>query len=326
MATDADGGVVGIGQLLSNVNWGGRAFTHKGKGDVWVVRYDAAGEAVWMQSFGGAELDDGRAVAVNADSVYIAGVFQSPSMALGSFTLSGSSAATPDMFLARLDGSTGDVIWAKAFGNDGADTAASVAVADGGVLLAGFFQGASLVLDASTTLINTNAAAGGNSSLLALFDSDGGLVSATAYADMQSVSRMVQDPRTGAVYFVGTDYVARLGSWRASLAGSNHLDVRRSIAIDPASRYVFVAGQFNNATITLGATTLANGNRNGGSPDAYVAQLDAETGGVEWAQRIVGSGAEMVLGLAADSDSVYAAGERPLLCVNVMYVRGDSPG
>jgi hypothetical protein len=309
MVTDADGGVVVVGQMNTNFNWGGRSFQHRGKGDVWVARYDASGRAVWMQSFGGAEADEGRAVAVSADSVYIAGNFQSPSVTVGAFSLSSTIPSTTDIFLARLDGSTGDVIWAKAFGNDGTDTAASVAAVDGGVLLAGVFQNASLVLDATTTLTNTNAAAGGNSSFLASFGADGGLMSATAYADMQSVARMVRDPGTGAVYFIGTDYVARLGSWRTSLAGSSLVDVRRSIAIDPASRYVFVGGQYVSVTITLGATTLPNGNRNGGSPDAYVARLDATTGGFQWARRVIGGGAEIVLGLAVDSSSVYAAGE-----------------
>ena len=312
MATaPSSGGVVLVGQMASNLNFGGRSYTHRGKGDVWAARFDASGEPLWHRMWGGIEPDDGLAVAADADSVYVAGVFQSPSMVMGAFTLTASHVNTTDIFLARLDASTGEVVWARAFGTEAIETAASVAAAaDGGVLLAGMFTGASLPLDAATALSNPNAAAGGNSTFVATFAAaDGQLVSATAYAEMQSLARMVRDAATGAVYLVGTDYVSRLGSWRASLAGSNPLDVRRSIAVDPASRHVFVAGQFLNTTLTLGGTVLQNGNRNGGNIDGYVARVDAETGEITRAWRIHGNGQEVVLGLAVDDRAVFAAGE-----------------
>ena len=308
----SSGGVVLVGQLSTTLNWAGRTITHRGKGDVWVARFVVSGRPLWHQMWGGTEPDEGRAVAADADSVYVAGVFQSPSMAMGAFTLSASHVNTTDIFLARLNGTTGEVVWARAFGTAAIETAASVAVAaDGGVVLAGSFTGASLPLDAATTLSNANAAAGGNSTFVATFAAaDGQLRSATAYADMQSLARMVRDPATGAVYFVGTDYVSRLGSWRASLAGSNTLDVRRSIAMDPASRHVFVAGQFVNTTLTLGRTVLVNGDRvKGGNIDGYVARLDAATGEITRAWRINGNGQEIVLGLAVDSNTVFAAGK-----------------
>jgi hypothetical protein len=187
---------------------------------------------------------------------------------------------------------------------------ASLAVAPdngGGVLLAGAFAGPSLALDASTTLTNANAPAGNSSSFLATFGAaDGSVLSATAYADMPSVSRMVRDASTGAVYFIGTDYVSRLGSWRASLGQSSVADTRRSIAVDPTSRFVFVAGQFSK-TITLGSISITNGV----STDAYMARLDAATGAIDRAWRIVGGGKALV-GLAVDSNSVYAAGKSNL--------------
>ena len=307
--TDATGATYVTGVHTATYSFAGRSYTYRGKGDMWVGKFNPWGRPLWVHMWGGIEPDEGRAVAADADSVYVAGVFQSPSMIMGAFTLRASTANTTDIFLARLNGTTGEVIWARAFGTAAIETAASVAAVDGGVLLAGVFSGASLPLAAATKLTNANAAAGGNSTFLATFAAgDGQLWSATAYADMQSLARMVRDPATSAVYFIGTDYVARLGSWRASLAGSNRLDVRRSIAIDPASRNVFVAGQFVNATMMLGRTTLLNGNQNGGNIDGYVARLDAATGEFTRAWRINGNGQEWVLGLAVDSTNVYAAG------------------
>lgn len=310
MLTEPGGGVVLAGQMSTNLNWGGQSFTHRGKGDVWVARYDASGTTLWQQMWGGAEPDEGRAVAADADSVYVAGHFQSPTLTMGAFTLRGSHVSTTDIFLARLDGTTGEVLWARAFGTEAAETVASLAVAPdngGGVLLAGAFAGPSLALDASTTLTNANAPAGNSSSFLATFGAaDGSVLSATAYADMPSVSRMVRDASTGAVYFIGTDYVSRLGSWRASLGQSSVADTRRSIAVDPTSRFVFVAGQFSK-TITLGSISITNGV----STDAYMARLDAATGAIDRAWRIVGGGKALV-GLAVDSNSVYAAGKSNL--------------
>lgn len=308
MVTDPNGGAVVAGQMGANLNFGGRSVTHKGKGDAWAARIDPSGRVVWMQMWGGTEMDEGRAVAVDADSVYVAGVFQSLSMLAGSTSLTGSFVNTTDIFLVRLNGTTGDVMWARAFGTEAVEAAVSLAVTESGVLMAGTFQGASLALDAATTLSNPNAPAG-NSSFLATFGPTGSLVSATAYADMTTLSRMIRDPRTGALYFIGTDYVARLGSWRASLAGSSVVDTRRAIAVDPTSRYVFVGGTFTNSSLVLGATTLRNGQTNGGSPDGYLARMDAATGEFQWARRFVGGGAEIVLGLAVDASSVYVGGK-----------------
>ena len=306
VAADATGTAYLTGVNPTTYTFAGRTYTTAGKGDVWVARVDPWGRALWVHMWGGPETEEGRAVAVDGASVYVAGIFQSASFSMGGLVLTGAGlATTTDVFVAQLRAATGEVVWARAFGTEAVESPVSLAAAGGAVWLAGLFQGPTLALD-GFVVNNPNNPAGNSSFLAALDASTGAVASADAFADMPSLSRMARDGRTGAIYFVGTDYVARLGSWRTSLGTSSTWDTRRGLAIDPASQCVFVAGMYNTSTLVLGGTTLPNPNKNS---DSYVARFDAATGVVQWATRVNGGGQEFVVGCGVDPyGGVYVAG------------------
>jgi outer membrane protein assembly factor BamB len=310
MAVD-DNGASYVTGLYSTVFFlRARSFAHRGKGDVWVGKLDPAGQWLWVQTLGGAEAEEGRAIALDGDSVFVAGTFQSQSLAAGAFDLTATSTTEPDVFVARLNATSGDLLWARAFGGNGADSVASLVASSGMLYMAGSFQSSSMQFDAELVANSDSDASSISSSVYfaTLSAADGAVAGAEALPGLRTLSRMVRDPRTGAIFLVGQEYVARAGAWYTTLAGSSITDLRRGLTIDPSSGRVFVAAPFNASTIVLGAagTTLQNA---GSGFDSYVASLDATTGEVQWARHIGGSSDDYVVGLAADgSGGVYVAG------------------
>lgn len=296
-------------------------YLNRGNLDVWVQKMRPDGRTQWVTVFGGSGRDDGRGVTLHRNGdVAVAGTFQYSStfanpMQVGRFTLnratSPAGTTTNDVFVARLSGSDGSVQWAKQFGGTGADEAVGVgATSTGTTVVAGTFTSPSLQLD-GVTLTNPGSSA---VVFVAYLDSNGVVTSATSHPELLGLSKMAVDPATGAVYLIGTDYVMRVGQWTTSLAGISGADRRRGLAIDPASRYVFIGAHHNRGSLTLGGTTLVNGGN--GQMDGLVARLDAQTGAIDWVVRLAGEDADAVYGVAADADSVYVSGayDRSLVC------------
>lgn len=314
MAVDGAGATYATGFYTSVFFVRGRAFANRGRADAWVGKLDPAGQLLWVQTMGGAEAEEGRAIALAGDSVFVAGVFQSQPMTAGAFVLTASSAAVPDVFVARLNATSGDVLWARAFGGDGADGVASVVAANGLVYLAGVSHSSAFPLYAEKVADAGAAAGGGGTAYLATLAAEtGAIVKAEALPALRTLSRMEVDRRTGAVFLVGTDYVARVGAWRTSLEGSSVTEPRRGLALDPSSRRLFVAAPFDGSSITLGGPSSSGvvlENAGAGFFDSYVACLYAATGEVQWARRIGGARSDLVVGLAEDpvTGGVYAAG------------------
>ena len=296
-------------------------YLYRGGGnDVWVQKVDPAGRVLWITAFGSSGNDEGRSVAVDSQgNVLVAGFFTynasyANPMRIGSTTLNAATSpagtASTDIFVAKLNGTNGTVLWARQFGGEGTDVVVSLdATGSGGVVVAGTFNSSSLTLDA-VTLTNPGT---GNVTFAATLGPNGVVASAGVYPELNGLSKMVVDHATDAVYLIGTDYVARLGSWTTPLVGSSLSETRRGLAIDPSSRYVFVGGNFQGASITMGETTLRNPNTN---MDSYVARLDAATGRIEWAVRAGGDSGDTLQALVVDASAVYIAGTC-LLNINI---------
>ena len=288
------------------------SFQNRGGNDVWVQKVDPAGRVVWITAFGSSGNDEGRSVAVDGQgNVLVAGFFTynasyTNPMRIGTTTLNTATSpagmASIDAFVAKLNGTNGAVLWARQFGGGGTDVVVSVdATGSGGAVIAGTFTSSSLTLDA-VTLTNPGT---GMVTFAATLGPNGVVASAGVYSELNGLSKMVVDHATDAVYLIGTDYVARLGSWTTSLAGSSLTETRRGLAVDPSSRYVFVGGNFQGASITIAGTTLRNPNTN---MDSYVARLDAATGRIDWAVRAGGDAGDILQALVVDASAVYIAG------------------
>ncbi len=99
---------LGTGNLM-NANPG------SGTNDIFVAKYDESGNLIWAKTFGGLDDDNASGVAVdNNGNLFVSGFYSSPTLSLGSTTLTDTSAGSVYYsFLAKLDAS-GNVIWAQA--------------------------------------------------------------------------------------------------------------------------------------------------------------------------------------------------------------------
>jgi hypothetical protein len=128
------GGSFGGPLLLGSTN-----LANSGSQDVFLAKYDPAGNFLWARSAGGVSGGDAvnfsRGIAVDATGhPFIAGSF-SRRMDIGATNLI--SAGVDDIFLARFDGD-GDLLWARQGGGPGKDQATAIAVAASGyVFIAG---------------------------------------------------------------------------------------------------------------------------------------------------------------------------------------------
>jgi hypothetical protein len=142
VAADSGGSAIVTGVFLGAVDLGGETLTSAGSLDGFVVKLSLdTGSRLWSKQLSGpaSERIDSVAVYPNGD-VLIAGSFTSASVAIGGVTLA--SAGGADIFMARLAGGTGDVIWAKRFGDSESQIATRAAVdGSGNVLLAGTYSG-----------------------------------------------------------------------------------------------------------------------------------------------------------------------------------------
>lgn len=99
--------------------------------DMWVCRTDAAGNILWEKVFGYGDYDRAYALtATGENDILVAG-----------YTLSkefpGFSGGPSDAVIARLDGTTGDLVWHKAIGGNGSDWITGITYHNGLYILAG---------------------------------------------------------------------------------------------------------------------------------------------------------------------------------------------
>jgi hypothetical protein len=115
------GDLVTAGFFDGTLDLGDGAMTSAGALDVWIARMSTDGVPGWSVRFGGGLEDRGGVVASDAaGDIYIAGSFHDQ-VAFGAVNLIASPGAS-DIFVAKLRGSDGGVMWATQIGSPGADT------------------------------------------------------------------------------------------------------------------------------------------------------------------------------------------------------------
>jgi len=157
---------------------GGVVLDSVGGSDVFIAAYDVAGGILWARSSGGSDDDLGHGIAAcPGESWLITGttagtaVFGAGEPEETSLTTRGET----DLFLANYDGD-GTLTWVRQAGGSSADVGYGlVSLANGAILLTGFFSGTASFGDvADATVVET---AGAEDIFLARFDEAGALVS-----------------------------------------------------------------------------------------------------------------------------------------------------
>ncbi|HKR05275.1 MAG TPA: SBBP repeat-containing protein [Bacteroidia bacterium] len=150
VAADAFGNSYITGTYSSApITFGAATLTNSGLSDVFLVKYNAAGNVIWARKIGNTGSEFGQSVATDAaGNIYIAGSFNSPSIVIGSITLT--SAGSSDVFVAKYD-SAGNALWARRAGSTGLDGASAIAVTPAGdVYIGGSYISSSITFGPNT--------------------------------------------------------------------------------------------------------------------------------------------------------------------------------
>ena len=264
----------------STVVLGSTTLTNMGLQDAFVAKLTDAGNTgsfVWAQQAGGAGNDYAFTLALSGTSVYMAGEFGSPTIGLGTATLS--NGGVSDLFVAKITdvGNTASFTWAQRAGGTGRDYAGMLAVSGSSVYVAGSFASPSVSFG-PTTLTNAGPATG-------LPD-----VFVAKLADAGSVGNFIWAQQAGGA---GSDYATAL-----ALSGTN----------------VYVTGDFNSPTAGFGSTMLTNA---GATDVFVAKLSDAgSTGNFRWAQQAGGTANDKGAALAVSGTSVYVGGSFRSLMAN----------
>jgi gliding motility-associated-like protein len=147
---DAAGNSYVTGEFGGSIDLGSSTIISQGSLDIVVAKYDPSGQLLWTRTYGGNGLDRGIDIALGpSGELVVAGTYMG-TVQFGNTTFT-SAGETQDMFLLKMSGADGSLIWAKTGGGgDGVDQPNAVSIgSDGAVAVTGEFRGTA-TFDAGT--------------------------------------------------------------------------------------------------------------------------------------------------------------------------------
>jgi len=171
IATDGVGNSILTGRFMGTAGFGGDYITSEGGSvDIFLAKYDASGEVVWVKQAGGTDEDQGFSVATDGiGNILVTGRFRG--QADFDSTQKYSAGNSADIFIAKYD-LNGNLVWVKQAGGMGHDEGLGIAAdAQGNSFVTGRFEGEALF--ETTTLISTEAS---DDIFIAKYDVHGNLV------------------------------------------------------------------------------------------------------------------------------------------------------
>jgi hypothetical protein len=313
VAVDKTGNSFVTGLFQGSTNIGGEVSISKGSADIFVARFSPNGGRLWTRAFGSTDYDAGLAIAATKEgSTFVTGQFRGTiDFGTGPFKSLGGD----DIFLLKLD-SKGNVVFAKRFGGDGDQFAVSVALgADGGPVIAGYFNG-SVAFDTSAPTLTS---AGDLDVFVAKFGpagdyqwserfGDGAAQAATSVAavtDEDGDGRVVIAGYASGVFDVGDSeltpsgqdaFIAALDAKGkpiyARVFGDGSAQQAYGVAVDRLGN-AFMSGDFQGKML-FGMTELTSD-----GTDIFVAKV-LPSGDPGWSKRLGGMGEQKARGVALD--------------------------
>lgn len=269
--------------------------------DVFLAKYDAAGNVQWANVGGGDLLDQGNKVVTDAGgNSYVVGAIQTnslhPTAKFDNITLTGNG--DYDWLIVKYN-TSGQVVWAQNYGSASGDIADGVALdAAGNVYVTGFFNGTMMVqgvtvtsqglfdiflakLDANGTLLWLKTAGGTGSDQAhgVVVDGQGnvgitGEFQGTSKFDANSIKAAGLGDAFIAKYdAAGTNLWVHGGGSTTSFAG----DPAKAIAVDGANNF-FITGDYTGTAIFDGLSVPNTGTS---GSDIFLAKYNS-SGVIQW--------------------------------------------
>ena len=314
---DAQGNVFIAGSFEGSVSFGPLQVESAGHHDVFVAKMNTTGAFLWARSFGAQDNDWLNAATVDeAGDVIVTGSF-ARTVAFDDTTLEWHG--TADAFVAKLDGETGDVLWAKAAGGLGYTFGYELTTgAEGAIYLLGDFngtlgfEGQSIESGGESDVFLARLGAGGSLEWLQTFggskkdtgrslgmDDLGNLLVVGDFRSQASLGPLALGSVGGSDIFLARVDPQGNVVWARSVGGPGDEVARGVVAVGDA---IYITGRFA-LTAAFDAVTLES---NGGN-DIFVARYQRD-GVFAWARKIGGANDEEGNGIAADEfGNVYVA-------------------
>lgn len=176
IAADADGNVLVTGRFSGKLDFGGGAepLSAAKDLDVFVVKLDPKGSALWSFRLGGDLDQDGRGIAVGkGGEVFVTGRYYGTST-LGESGMTLPAGGDLDVFVIELS-PAGKLLWSQHFGTPGSDEGDAVAVdSSGHVLVTGFVSQGTIDLGGDTFINVVDVSDDTSNVFLAELDSTSG--------------------------------------------------------------------------------------------------------------------------------------------------------
>lgn len=200
-----------------------------GSWDSFIVKYNPAGELLWVRTVGGADPEHGWGIDIDPYyNVVFTGCFAN-SATFGSTTLTGKSPDRYDIFLAKYDKS-GNFLWAKRAGSDENDQGRGIAVNNKGrIFTTGWIQGTA---DFDSHEFSPTGTYG---IFLSLLEEN--------YINVTPLSSKVGYTSGSTTFSVDANVawsVSETSSWLSSTKNGDNIDVDYSANPDPAERTAII--------------------------------------------------------------------------------------
>ncbi len=309
IAVDKDGNVYVTGYFEADVAFGSINLTNFAPGsiyaDIFVAKYDSAGNALWATNAGGGSDDYAGAIALDpAGNPVITGYFQGTGH-FGLQTMAGYGSA--EYCIAKLNRNGGFQI--AGFGSSsGYDRGAAVAVdAAGRVYAGGHFRGPTINFFTGAPLLS-NALPGTDQAVLARYTTSLGMESARTCTNVPFIWAMAPAGTNG-FYAAGLGFaLARVDAggntlWSASAGEDAGYAAARGMTQDRVGN-LYLGGYFYGTNLSFPSVTLTNGAT---TNIGVIASYDS-SGSFHWARQFGGDSGYPKAMAADDAGNVYAAG------------------
>jgi PKD repeat protein len=346
ICTDASGNIYITGSYQNTVDFdfsaGGTSALTSSSGalsDIFIASYTSAGVFRWAVSAGSASLADNTgngAIYTDGTSVYVTGNFEGQGAVFGSTTLnSNGGGVSSDIFVAKLNASTGAWTWAVNYGGTSGDNAYGICLdGSGNVYVAGNYQ---LTWNGCTSPVSSGSsdlfvqkinpsngacvwvASGGSAA-----GGDAGTGAGICYASVSDKIVVTTEYSAGSATYgtftvtnAGGNDVAVLeinpstGAFTNAIGfGTANNDDGSACVYDTNTGDVFVAGAFDAATITIPDGSSGILLFNAGGTDIWAGRYSMTAHNFTWAKKAGGSSGtfndERAFGICSDGTGTIA--------------------
>jgi hypothetical protein len=322
VATDNTGNVYLAGNFSNSITIGSSTLHSGGALDIFLAKFDGAGNLLWLKRAGGAGPDFPAAITTDhSGNVYMCGRFSMYPLVAGTFTVHNHGQF--DVFVARFD-TSGNAMWLNGLGDSMPEDATDIAVdISGNVYVGGNFESDSLTSD---TFMVKNMGPAYQDLFLAKYDNNGIMLWLKGGGGSNSESISSIATFSNSVYVCGQfgSTVLSMGTFTLSNNGFGNMFVAKYDADgnvmwakkEGGSRYdqancittdamghIFVGGAYSSTAITLGGYSYGNA----GNYDMSLVEYDG-SGATLWWGVAGGPGDDFLNSAGASNTDIYITG------------------